>query len=150
MLGACGIECADGAEQQVVDTDVLPPEYLADLYQKKDADPDAGVDLPITWGPVPPIQASPASVATGPGTGYWTDDGGEELTDDESDARAPLRKELGQSMKRKTDAFRKAQLSRANLERELVDGAARAKDKAATAAKKAEKDATARLSLIHI
>ena len=80
MLGACGIECADGAEQQVVDTDVLPPEYLADLYQKKDADPDAGVDLPITWGPVPPIQASPASVATGPGTGYWTDEGGEELT----------------------------------------------------------------------
>ena len=132
MLGACGIECADGAEQQVVDTDVLPPEYLADLYQKKESDPDVGVDLPITWGPVPkPVARSPASVATGPGTGYWTDDGGSE--DEADDARAPLRKELGQSMKRKTDAFRKAQLSRTNLEKELVDGNARASTKAAAA-----------------
>ena len=49
------------------------------------------------------------------------------------DARAPLRKELGQSMKRKTDAFRKAQLSRTNLEKELVDGNARASTKAAAA-----------------
>ena len=59
MLGACGIECADGAEQQVVDTDVLPPEYLADLYQKKESDPDVGVDLPITWGPVPKVSTGP-------------------------------------------------------------------------------------------